>query len=147
MGWLKMLYLKKKRNKRENLMNKALVGLIMMLVSGVSCADAVDSLQDASKQSKKIRDLTIDCYVEVKISKAKGWKTDECREYKIMSKTELKAFRNSVKRYTNDFREQSKNKDLSIRRIKRGLKKLMIIQSNMESVGAINKKIKKLAKS
>ncbi len=128
-------------------MNKYIFGFLVMLVSGHVLADSVDSLQDMSKESGKIRELTIECYVELKMAKSKGWKSEECVAYKQFSKNELQEFRKSIKKNTEEFRKESKSKDLSKRRIKRGLKKLVIIQSNMENVGTINKKIKGLAKS
>jgi len=116
--------------------------LVASLVCGSAIADEVSDVRDMAKLSEEYRGLSIDCLVEMKVKKMKGWASDSCEEYKKFAKHDLQTYKAEIKKTTSSFVAYSKSEDVSIRRVKRGLKQLFIIQSNMESIDKISKKIK-----
>ena len=116
--------------------------LVASFVSVSALADEVGDLRDMAKLSEEYRDLSIYCLVEMKVKKINGWASDSCEEYKKFSKNDLQKYKNEMKNTTSSFVAYSKSKDVSVRRVKRGLKQLLIIQSNMDSMDKINKQIK-----
>lgn len=71
-----------------------------------------------------------------------GWASDNCNEYKYFAKNDLQTYKVKIKKTTSSFVEYSKSENVSMRKVKRGLKQLFIIQSNMDSIDKIRKKIK-----
>ncbi|NRB40321.1 MAG: hypothetical protein HRU20_17940 [Pseudomonadales bacterium] len=121
-----------------------LLVLLFTISSSAYSKDIVDSLKDMRKQSEDFRELSIDCLVELKVSKDKGWKSDECVEYQQLSKTELRVFKEKLKIKSDLFRDYSKNKEGSKRRIKRGVNQLLTIKYNMQSMKEITNNFKVL---
>ena len=110
-------------------MNKVYLLIILFSISSSAYSkDIVDSLKEMRKQSDDYRELSIDCLVELKVSKGDGWKSDECTEYQQLSKTELQVFKEKIKIQSDLFRDYSKNKEGSKRRIKRGINQLLTIK-------------------
>ncbi|KJG36575.1 hypothetical protein UA32_16365 [Photobacterium angustum] len=116
--------------------------LVASLVCSSAIADEVSDLRDMAKLSEEYRDLSIDCLVEMKVKKMNGWASDNCNEYKDFAKNDLQTYKVKIKKTTSSFVEYSKSENVSMRKVKRGLKQLFIIQSNMDSIDKIRKKIK-----
>ena len=126
-------------------MNKVYLLIILFSISSSAYSkDIVDSLKEMRKQSDDYRELSIDCLVELKVSKGDGWKSDECTEYQQLSKTELQVFKEKIKIQSDLFRDYSKNKEGSKRRIKRGINQLLTIKYNMQSMKQITSNFKSL---
>ncbi len=123
------------------------LALCALLCSALSVADEVSDLRDMARLSDDHRELTIDCLIEIKIDKASGWESDECLKYKHFSVNELQVFKSNIKTATSAFKVYSKSVSASKSRIKRGLKQLIIIQENMESIGGLSAKIKTESKT
>jgi hypothetical protein len=123
------------------------LALVTLLFGSALSADEVGDLRDIARLSEDYRELTVDCLIEIKIDKAKGWVSEECERYKHFSAGELHDFKVEIKKATSAFKEYSKSGSASKNRIKRGLKQLILIQENMESVGEISDKIKVESKS
>ena len=123
------------------------LALCALLCSALSVADEVSNLRDMARLSDDHRELTIDCLIEMKIDKAVGWESDECLKYKHFSANELQVFKSNIKTATSAFKVYSKSGNASKNRIKRGLKQLIIIQENMESIGGLSAKIKTESKT
>lgn len=118
------------------------LALATLLCSTASIADEVGDLRGMARVSEDHKELTIDCLIEMRISKGNGWESEECSKYKHFSANELQEFKSKIKMTTSAFKEYSKSGDVSIKRIKRGLKQLIIIQENMKSIGGLSAKIK-----
>ena len=123
------------------------LALCALMYSALSGADEVSDLRDMARLSDDHRELTIDCLIEMKIEKGSGWKSEECLRFKDYSKNELQVFKSNIKAATSAFKVYSKSGSASKNRIKRGLKQLIIIQVNMESIGGISAKIKAESKT
>jgi len=121
---------------------KLLIILVALSYCSQSLADEVGKLRDLTKTSEDYRAQAIDCLVEMKINKSDGWKSDECKRFKLFSSHELQAFKSEIQSTTLAFKVFSKSDDASKRRIKRGLTQLILIQENMESIRNIAEKIK-----
>ncbi|MGR6840054.1 hypothetical protein ACU5DF_13410 [Aliivibrio wodanis] len=52
--------------------------LVASLVCGSAIADEVSDVRDMAKLSEEYRGLSIDCLVEMKVKKMKGWASDSC---------------------------------------------------------------------
>jgi hypothetical protein len=126
---------------------KISLAICVFLCSTGLIADEVSDLRDMARISGDYRELTIDCLIEVKINRANGWKSEECLKYKHFSENELQAFKSNIKTSTSAFTAYSKSGSASKNRIKRGLKQLIIIQENMESIGGLSAKIKSKSKT
>ncbi len=126
---------------------KISLAMCAFLCSTGLVADEVSDLRDMARTSGDHREVTIDCLIEVKINKANGWKSEECLKYKHFAVNELQAFKSNIKAATSAFKVYSKSGSASKNRIKRGLKQLIIIQENMESIGSLSSKIKSESKT
>ncbi len=125
-------------------MNKCILALVVFLpLMSVSVkADVIDDLRALKHSARDYRELTVDCLVEVKLFKAKGWGSSECEKYEEFSKKSLHEFKAEVKGTTQEFVASVRKKELSMRRTKRGMKYLMIIKSNSENISTLSKGIK-----
>ena len=95
-----------------------------------------------SKVSQDHRELAIDCLIEVKTNKANGWEGEACEKYKKFSTTGLQAFKVEAEIATSAFKAYSKSNGATKNRVKRGLKQLVLIQENAESIRNVTGKIK-----
>ena len=132
---------------KKGFIKKGIAILALSSIYTSAHADIVSELRDAAKLSEEYRELTINCYIDAKLFKQKAWKKEACSDYKVMAKTQLQAYRRSVQHKTKQFREFMHNDEPSIRRIKKGLKQLAIIQFNLENIRSGSKKIKMAVKS
>jgi hypothetical protein len=114
--------------------------------SSVLADDVIDFLSDLKNESEEFREIAIECLVEIKVSKENGWDSAECGSYKALSKDEFSEFKSNVKKAMSDFERYSESNDASSRRIKRGLKYLLEIQSDMAGLGELNNKIRNSSK-
>jgi hypothetical protein len=126
---------------------KMFIAVAAFACCSTSFADEVGKLRDMARASEEYRELTIDCLIEMRINNSNGWESSECVEYKHFSLTELQVFKSEIKSATLAFKAYSKSGDASKSRVKRGLKHLIIIQENMESIGNISNKIKSESKT
>ena len=124
-----------------------LMAVVAITCCSASFADEVGKLRDMAKDSEEYRELAIDCLIEIKINTSSGWESQECTKYKRFSVTELQAFKSEIKEATHAFKSYSKSGESSKKRIKRGLKQLILIQENMESIGNISANIKNETKT
>ena len=121
--------------------------LLLVFSSGFATADEVDNLRDMARKTKDYLDISIECQVEVRVAKSAAWESEPCRAYKTFAKIDLPLFRAKIKAATASFVTYSKSSEASKRRIKRGLKQLLIIQINMEGIDRVGQKIKKSSAS
>ena len=121
--------------------------IIFCLALAIACSTTIASdemprLEVMAKDSEEYRNLSIDCLIEMKVSKEEGWNTKQCLNYQSFVKNTLPVFKNEVKANASSFREYSKSSDTSEIMEKRGLKQLQIINENMASIKSITRKIK-----
>jgi len=121
---------------------KLLMAMFFFMCCSVSFADEVSDLRDLARLSQDQRELAIDCLIEVKTNKANGWEGEACEKYKKFSTTGLQAFKVETEMATSAFKAYSKSNGATKNRVKRGLKQLVLIQENSESIRNIAGKIK-----
>ena len=124
-------------------MRNIIIGFgLFFTFSLVYASNEVSQLRDIAREVEDHRDLTIDCLIEIKLSKQKGWGSEQCLRYQSFAKSTLPAFQSKVKAAATLFNNYSKSTSASKRRVKRGLKELLIIQEGMLSIKSISNKIK-----
>ena len=121
---------------------KLLMAMYLFMCCSVSFADEVSDLRDLARLSQDHRELAIDCLIEVKTNKANGWEGEACEKYKKFSTTGLQAFKVETEIATSAFKAYSKSNGSTKNRVKRGLKQLVLIQENAESIRNVTGKIK-----
>ena len=121
---------------------KLLMAMYLFMCCSVSFADEVSDLRDLARLSQDHRELAIDCLIEVKTNKANGWEGEACEKYKKFSTTGLQPFKVETEMATSAFKAYSKSNGATKNRVKRGLKQLVLIQENSESIRNIAGKIK-----
>ena len=114
----------------------------MLFLAQLSYGDVIDDLRELKNTAKENRDLTVACLVEVKIGKAKGWKSRECQAYEAFSKSDLVQFKTRVKELSSEFAKLSRAKSISMNRIKQGLRYMYNIKSDSENVSKLSAEIK-----
>jgi len=125
---------------------RAFLTVVVIGCSATATADEVGKLKDMARASDDHRELTIDCLIEMKLKKAKGWETKPCKQYQLFATNELQVFRSEIKVATKAFTAYSKSEEASKRRVRRGLKQLFFIQENMKSIRSLSAEIKAASK-
>ena len=122
------------------------LALATLIFSSASVANEIGKLREMTRITESYKELSIDCLTEIIINKASGQESGECEKYKHFALNELQSFESEVTATLNTFTAYSKPGNVSKRKFKRGLKQLLIIQENMESIVSISTKIGNEAK-
>ena len=126
-------------------MNKTISLLILMLMSNSSlAADAVSRLENLAAESRSFKEDSVNCLVDARLKGLKGWASSDCDIYRKLSKPELQNFRSTVKSVSTEFKAKTKSGDFKDAKTKKGLRSLLLIQSNMLELGRLSKEIKAL---
>jgi hypothetical protein len=144
-GWLSFFF-KFKRDFELGMRKLYLATIFTLFSPSLLADDAIDFLGDLENESEEFREISIECLVEIKVSKENGWDSAECGSYKALSKDEFSEFKSNVKKATSDFKRYAESNEASNRRIKRGLKYLLEIQSDMVGLAELNNQIKNSSK-
>lgn len=124
-------------------MRKNLLFLFATLLSGCSTVsiDEVDDLQKMVKLSDEYKNMAIDCLVEIKINKNTAWDSKNCQLYRETAKGSTKKHTYGIKATTAAFARYTKSDGANEEDIKKGFKKLFIIETNFNSIKELSKTI------
>ena len=83
-------------------MAKVWIFLFTALLSGCSMMDKdeINDLQEMAALSDEYKDITLNCLVEMKLQKSKGWDSESCEVYKVIAKTDIQKYAYDIK---NDY--------------------------------------------
>ena len=122
-----------------------LLVLALCFSINTATADVIDDLKDLLEQSETFKETAVDCYLAMKIQKSDGWNMSACNNYKALA-TSIWDYKTQVEVTTKSFRHYAKADEGSRSRIKRGLKYLIIMEANMETLVWFSNKFKALGK-
>ena len=124
-------------------MAKVWIFLFTALLSGCSMMDKdeIDDLQEMAALSDEYKDITLNCLVEMKLQKSKGWDSESCEVYKVIAKTDIQKYAYDIKITAAAFARYAKSEGVDEQDIRKGFKELFIIETNFNAIKELSKTI------
>ena len=124
-------------------MTKVSIFLFSVLLSGCSMMDKseIDDLQEMAALSNEYKDIALNCLVEMKLQKNKGWESESCNIYKVIAKTDIQKYAYDIKITAAAFARYAKSEDANEEDIRKGFKELFTIETNFNAIKELSKTI------
>ncbi|TEW49260.1 hypothetical protein [Psychromonas algicola] len=124
-------------------MAKVWIFLFTALLSGCSMMDKdeIDDLQEMAELSNEYKDITLNCLVEMKLQKSKGWDSESCEVYKVIAKTDIQKYAYDIKITAAAFARYAKSEGVDQSNVRKGFKELFTIETNFNAIKELSKTI------
>ena len=124
-------------------MTKMFIFVFAILLSGCSMMDTdeINDLQEMADLSEKYKDITLNCLVEMKLQKGKGWDSESCEVYKVIAKTDIQKYAYDIKITATSFARYAKSEGVKLHDVRKGFKELFTIETNFNAIKELSKTI------
>jgi len=124
-------------------MTKMFIFVFAILLSGCSMMDTdeINDLQEMADLSEKYKDITLNCLVEMKLQKEKGWDSESCEVYKVIAKTDIQKYAYDIKITAASFARYAKSEGVKQHDVRKGFKELFTIETNFNAIKELSKTI------
>lgn len=127
------------------------VGKLLVFLSFFSMTSQADTVLDEFKQieseASQLRMVVVKCYVQMKLLKSEGWKSQACVDYKSLASVDGEKLKVDLKESSLKFKKNQKVGKYSYEETAERMELMYSIKTHFDGFKGIPSKIKELRKT
>ncbi len=119
--------------------------ILLAFFSASSQADAVlTEFKQIEQDAVHLRTVVVQCYVQMKMKKAKGWQSQQCQTYQDVMAMDGVALRANFQRVNQDFNKRQNSGRYSTRQTTQAMELIYSIKGHLDGIKSLPAEIKEI---